>query len=59
MKGAKIAFKIPMKMKRLLSLCTRVNHSDGKVVSDYAPVDQRSSVLALQEHFSHPPSSVK
>jgi hypothetical protein len=46
MNGAKIAFKIPMKMKRLLSLRTNVNY-------------ERRSILALQEHLPHSSTSIK
>jgi hypothetical protein len=59
MNGAKIAFKIPMKMKRLLSLRTHVNYDGGMVFVNYAPGNQRCSILALQEHLSHPSPSIK
>jgi hypothetical protein len=59
MNGAKMAFKIPMKMKRLLSLRTRVNHSLAMTLANYAPVNQGRSVLALQEHLPHLSPSVK
>jgi len=59
MNGAKMAFKIPMKMKRLLNLRTRVNYGDGMAFGDYAPVNQRCSVLALQEYLPDPSSSIK
>ena len=57
MNGAKIAFKMPMKMKRLLSLADRhVNYDGDMVFANYAPVNQRRSILALQEHLSSLPS---
>jgi hypothetical protein len=59
MNGAKIAFKIPIKMKRLLSLWTRVNYNGGMVFANHAPLDQRRSILALQEHLPHSPPSIK
>ena len=59
MNGAKIAFSIPMKMKRLLSLRTRINHGCRWPLPIHSPINQRCSILALQEHFPHPSPSVK
>jgi hypothetical protein len=59
MNGAKMAFKIPMKMKRLRSLHTRVSHCIGIDLANYAPVNQGRSVLALQKHLPHAPPSIK
>ena len=59
MNGAKIAFKIPMKMKRLLSLRTHVNYDGGMVFANYTPVNQRGSILALQEHLPHSSPSIE
>jgi hypothetical protein len=39
MNGAKMAFRIPMKMKRLLNLRTRVNSGLGMTLTNYAPID--------------------
>jgi len=39
MKGANMAFKIPMKMKRLLSLQTYINHGGGMAFTNYAPIN--------------------
>ena len=47
MNGAKMAFKIPMKMKRLLSLRTRVNHDIIMDLVNHSPINQGRSVLAL------------
>ena len=47
MNGAKMAFKIPMKMKRLLSLRTRVNHDIIMDLAIHSPINQGRSILAL------------
>jgi hypothetical protein len=59
MNGAKMAFKMPMKMKRLLNLRTRVNYGPGMTLANYAPVNQGRSVLALQEHLPYLSPSIK
>jgi len=59
MNGAKMAFKIPMKMKRLLSLRTHINYDGGMVFANHAPVNQRRSILALQEYLPHSSPSIK
>jgi hypothetical protein len=58
MNGAKIAFKTPMNMKRLLSLKNRINQGSNSHVND-APVNQCRSVLAFQEYLPHPSASIK
>lgn len=59
MNGAKIAFKIPIKMKRLLSLWTHVNYNGAMVFANHAPVNQSRSILALQEHLPYSPPSIE
>lgn len=59
MNGAKMAFKMPMKTKRLLRLQTYVNGGGEMAIANYAPVDQRGPVLAFQEHLPHASPSVK
>lgn len=57
MNGAKMAFSIPMKMKRLLSL--RTCQPWLWLLPIYSPINQRCSILALQKYFPHLSSSVK
>jgi len=59
MNGAKMAFKIPMKINRLLNLRTHVSYDGSMVFANYAPVNQRGSILALQEHLPHSSPSIK
>jgi hypothetical protein len=59
MKGAKIAFKTPIKMNRRLSLYTTVSHGSQIAMALYAPANQCCSILALQEHLPHLSPSVK